>query len=472
MLFLLILGFTDLSPGNPAVTRMAAIMAWVAIWWLTEAIPLGASSLLPFVLIPLLGIAPVKTIAAQYMDPVIFLFIGGFLISFAIEKHGLHRRISLRILSAVGRSPGMILLGVMLTAFVLSMWMSNTATVMMLISAVTGLIDQLSDHLQNEQQRKKFATAVLLGLAYAATCGGMATLVGTPPNMVFYRSYLETYPLAGDMDFVKWFVRGFPAALLMAATAYFIIRFLFIRGFSKFRLKRSEFAGLRRQLGRMSRNETLVAVIFIATVILWFTRDSIEAGNFRFTGWAELLNLGDMVQDSTVAVAMAILLFLIPAQGNGGERLLEWEDAQRLPFHIILLFGSGFALADGFRISGLSHWLAQQLQGLQGVPVWLVILGIVATVTLISEFASNVASIQLTLPVLVSLQEVLQVHPLVLMVPATLAASLGFMLPVATAPNTIVYGTGQIRTGEMMKAGFILDLAGIAIISLLTYFYF
>jgi sodium-dependent dicarboxylate transporter 2/3/5 len=456
----------DLSPGKPEVTLMASVALWMAVWWLTEVVHLAVTSLLPIVLLPLLGIADSKTVAFQYMDPIIFLFIGGFIIAFAIERWNLHQRIALKILSAVGTRPSNILLGVMCTTFLFSMWISNTATVMMLISAVLAVIAQVDTHVSNVKHRNSLASALLIGLAYSATIGGMATLVGTPTNMIFVRVYQEKFPHATTMDFTSWFVIAFPVALVFLLFTYLLLKWMFIKKDTTMAIDKDFFIQEYRKLGKMSYEEIMVGSIFMITAILWFTREDIDFGGTKMLGWGNLFGKSkEYLHDSTVAIVMALLLFLIPSKKEKGRPLIGWNDATRLPFDIILLFGSGFALSKGFELSGLSQWLALKLQGLQGVSVSLIILGVCAVVCLISEFASNVASINLVLPILVPLQTVLNVHPLVLMIPATLAASLGFMLPVATAPNTIVFGSKRITVIEMMKAGSVLDVVGILLIT-------
>jgi solute carrier family 13 (sodium-dependent dicarboxylate transporter), member 2/3/5 len=457
--------FADLEPGKPMVTAMAAVALWMAIWWLTEVVHLAVTSLLPFVLLPLLGIANSETVAFQYMDPIIFLFIGGFIIAFAIERWGLHQRIALRILSVVGSKPSNILLGIMFTAFIFSMWISNTATVMMLISAVMAVIVQVEKHVCDKDHCKSIASALLIGLAYSATIGGMATLVGTPTNMIFVRIYDANYENDVDISFISWFKLAFPIALVFVIFTFFLLKWMFIRKGSVMAIDRDYFSDEYRMMGKMSYEEKVVGVIFVITAALWFTRKEIDFGTFVMPGWGSLLGKSkEYIHDGTVAIFMALLLFLVPSKKEKGKALMGWDDASRLPFDIILLFGSGFALSKGFELSGLSGWLALKLKGIQGFSVPLIILGVCAVVCLISEFASNVASINLVLPILVPLQQVLDVHPLMLMIPATLAASLGFMLPVATAPNTIVFGSKRIRVRDMMKAGAVLDVAGIILI--------
>lgn len=458
--------------SHPYIMMMAGITVWIALWWLTEVIHIAITSLLPFVLLPVCGISDIKIIAAQYMDPVLFLFIGGFFLAFAIEHWGLHKRIALKILSVTGRNASMLLLGVMLTAWIISMWISNTATVMMLLSAVLAVVYQIEHHIPNKTHHRKLASALMIGLAYAATIGGMATLVGTPTNMIFYRAYMEAYPTAGNLTFLSWFKIGFPVSLLLFIATWLTLRSRIPKKELKDVFDITIFKESYKKLGKMSPDEKRVGIIFIVTAVLWFTRADIPLGSFTITGWSKLFKNQSQFQDSTVAIIMAILLFIIPSKTIPGKKLLEWKETSKLPYDIILLFGSGFALARGFEDSGLSHYLAAQLQVLQGVnPVWIILM-VCVLVTAISEFASNVASIQLVLPILVSLQQAMHLPPLLLMIPATLAASLGFMMPIATAGNTIVFSSGHIKTGEMALAGFIANLTGILLITLICYITF
>lgn len=443
--------------------RMAAIAIWVALWWLTEVVHLAVTSLLPFLLIPALGIADTTTIAKEYMDPIMFLFIGGFIIAIAIEHWQLHKRIALRILMAIGKSPANILAGVMGVTYFFSMWISNTATVLMMLPAVMAVIHQVE--LQTEHHANKIATGLLIGLAYSATIGGMSTLVGTPPNMIFYRFYEKSYPQNEDMDFTSWFAIGFPISILFLIVVYFVLRRMFIPKKDNHLFDILYFKKEYEKLGKMSYEEKWVGLIFAITALLWFTRTDIDFGGFTMPGWKNVFTYPENIQDGTVAIAMAMLLFFIPSKNQKGKMLIGWDEAKKLPFHILLLFGSGFALAKGVEVSGLSKWLALQLDFMKNVPPFVLTLSVCIVVTIISEFASNVASIQLTLPVLLPMVSNLEVHPLLLMLPATFAASLGFMLPVATGPNTIVFGSGKIKVADMMKAGLFLDIIGILIIT-------
>ena len=457
-----------LGPAFSPQAWMGGLILWMALWWMLEPVHLAVTSLLPVVLMPALAIADVREVAAQYMDQVIFLFIGGFLLAFAVEKHGLHKRIARFALSKAGTSPKRVLFAVMLSTWFVSMWVSNTATVMMMLAAVMAIVQALTAQWHDEPDKaQRFGAGLLMGLAFSATIGGMATLVGTPPNMVFYRFYLSHYADHGGIDFVRWFTMAAPVSLLFLLLSFGILSLLFMPKSD------AQTTGIENEKTPWTAAERRVGLLFLLAVLLWFTREGFQAGSFRLPGWSLLFPKPGWIQDSTVAVAIALLLFLIPGKSgpilrhSQREKLLEWKDAAKLPLHVILLFGSGFALAIGFEQTGLSNQLAAKLSGLRDIPLWQLQLIVVLLVTPVSEFASNVASIQLVLPVLLSIQNGLGMDPLSLMLPATLAASMGFMLPIATAPNTIVFGAGRIRSAQMMRAGLLLDLTGICLIMLL-----
>lgn len=446
---------------------MAAVAVLMASLWLTEAIPVAVTALLPAILFPLLGILDSKQTSMQYMDPIIFLFIGGFIIAYGIEKWMLHERISLRILMSVGSKPSRILLGIMITTFLISMWISNTATTMMLYASVMAIIIKIENNI-NGKSAHGISTALLLGLAYSASIGGMGTLVGTPTNMIFYRMYKEQYPLNSDVNFFSWSAIAVPIALILLLITFLLLRFMFIRKNESLEFEKDFFRESYRKLGKITYEEKFIGIIFLITAVLWFTRADIEIGGVNFKGWSGWFGTPEYVTDGVVAVFMATLLFFIPSKQYKGQTLLVWKDITRLPFDIILLFGGGFALAKGMEVSGLSSWLAASLSFASKVNLILFILIMCAVVTVISEFASNVACIQLMLPILISLQKETGIDLLILMIPATLAASLGFMLPVATAPNTIVFGSKKFRAAEMLRAGFWIDVAGIIIITLIS----
>lgn len=461
---------TELDTSNPLVTKMAAVVVWMSVWWFTEVVHLAVTSMLPIVLLPIMGIVDSKTTAVQYMDPIIFLFIGGFIIAFAIERWELHQRIALKILTVVGTSPQHILLGIMLASYLISMWISNTATVMMLLSAVLAIIVQIEKHYADAVHAKKMASALLIGLAYSATIGGMATLVGTPTNMIFYREYVERFPANNDMNFFSWFIIGLPLSMLMLLMAFVVLRYTFLNKTHTLSIDSNYFKDAYHRLGKMTYEEKIVSVIFILTAVAWFTRADIDFGNFSLKGWSNLFPQKNYLTDSTVAVFMALLLFVIPSKAEKGRAIVVWEDIKKLPFDIILLFGGGFAMAKGFEVSGLSTWIASNIAFGDTTNVYFAVFVLCVLITIISEFASNVACIQLMLPVIAALLANMNLHPLVLMLPATLAASLGFMLPVATAPNTIVFGSNRLRVKDMIRVGLMLDVIGVIIITAFTYF--
>jgi sodium-dependent dicarboxylate transporter 2/3/5 len=387
-----------------------------------------------------------------------------------------------------GNTPSKVLLGVMLTSYLVSNWVSNTATVMMLIPAVLAIVHQ--KELYAEAHRKSISSGILIGLSFSATIGGMGTLVGTPPNMIFAGIYASSFPNGQPVTFLNWMMFGIPFSATLLAVSYFILKKMFIPPHRNVQFDMSYISGQHRALGKMLYEEKAVLSIFIITVLLWFFRAEIKLDMFTIPGWSNLFGeYASYIKDSTVVMFTSFFLFLIPAGKNSPhasvatlptqtetktftdktgptENLLEWKDVSKLPLNIILLFGCGFAMAKGFEVSGLSNEIAIRLHILQGMNIVFILLGIMVLVTVLSEFASNTASIQLVLPIIIPLAATLGINPLLLMLSATFSASLGYMLPVATAANTIVYGSGEIRTRDMMKAGLILDLVGILLLLL------
>lgn len=442
------------------ICNMAFITAWMAVWWLTEAVEIGVTSLLPFVLLPLMHIMKAEEVAAQYMEQTIFLFIGGFFLAYAMEKWDLHHRIAYRIILFTGNSPSRILAGIMLTAYIISMWISNTATTLMLVAAVAAIANH--KELFKGQKQEDIAAAFLIGLAYSATIGGMSTIVGTPTNMIF-TGYWEThYPLREPISFLRWCAFGIPFSLLLLFTGFLVLKKMFhIKNISS---DKSFIRNKYEALGQVTREQKIVMFLFGITVVLWFTRAGFDLGTYKIGGWEAWFPKG-YIKDSTVAICTAICLFVLPSRQKG-KFILEWNDVKKLPFHIILLFGGGFALAKGIELSGLGDTLAAQLQFFKDYPLWMLIAALALLITLLSELASNVATITLMLPILASLAEAIKVDPLKLMLPATFAASFGFMLVIATAPNTIVYATGHFQSRKLLRAGMWMNLAGIMLLTL------
>lgn len=465
---LVLLVFFDLDPDNPAVTRTAAVAALMAIWWITEAIPIPATALLPVGLFPLLGIMPGKTVAATYFNNIIFLFIGGFIMALAMQRWQLHRRIALRIILLIGASPKRLVLGFMVATAFLSMWISNTATTMMMVPIAMAIIIKLKDSFPGRAVTR-FAVGLLIGIAYSASIGGTATLIGTPPNLSFTRIFAIYFPNAPDITFAQWFQFGLPFAAVFLILAWLILTLIFVPDRKALGAGTEIFKREHQRLGKMSSEEKVVLVLFAAMALLWLLRSDIPVGGFVIPGWSTVLPVPAFIDDGTVAIAVAMILFLIPSRSNKGQRLMDWETATKLHWGIVILFGGGFALASGFKESGLSVWFAEQLTGLGGTPPVVLVASVCTMLTFLTELTSNTATTEMILPLLGSLAVAIKTNPLLLMIPATLSASCAFMLPVATPPNAIVFGTGEVNMADMMKVGIILNFAGVVLITTFIY---
>ncbi len=452
---------TDLDPGHPAVTRMAAVAVLMALWWVTEALPLAATALVPLVALPLLGIAPAKVVAGSYINSTIFLFIGGFLIAQAMERWHLHRRIALAVVGIFGGRPGALVLGFMMATALLSMWISNTATTVMMVPIAVAILDGLALD-EGEASARAFAVALLLGIAYAASIGGVATLVGTPPNLALARIYQISFPGSPAIAFGQWMLLGVPVALVMLLAAWLLLTRGLYPQLNGLRLSLDALHRERLALGPVTWAQWSVALVFGLTALLWIFRKDLDLGFARIPGWSGWLPWARGIDDGTVAIGMALSLFLLPArEGRGGTRLLEADAFGRLPWGVVVLFGGGFALAKGFADSGLSAWLGGHFLGAGHLGRMTLVATVTSGVTGLTELTSNTATTQLILPVLAAAARGVGLTPLQLMVPATLAASFAFMLPVATPPNAVVFGTGRVRIGDMVRAGIWLNLAGI-----------
>jgi len=460
---LLVILLVDLDPEKPAITYTAAVALWMVIWWLTEAVPLAVTALLPVVLFPIFKIMPGLEVAGFYFNNVIFLFLGGFIVALAMERWQLHRRLALTIIAALGSSPRRLLLGFMVATAFLSMWISNTATTMMMVPIALGALARLEASDNNQSPR--LAVALLLGIAYAASIGGIATLIGTPPNLAFARIYAITFPEAPEISFTGWFTFAFPLSLIFLALAWGGLS-----TWASWRRPAAEidgklFADELAGLGPMSREERLVLVHFVALALLWLTRGDVNLGSITVRGWGSLLGLSGYVDDGTVAVAVAVSLFLFPSDRSPSGRLMDWRTAKALPWHIVLLFGGGFALARGFTASGLSQWVGANLAGLSHYPPVLIVATLCLAVTFLTELTSNTATAELLLPVLAAVAVSIDIHPLMLMVPATISASCAFMMPIATPPNAIVFGTDRLTIPQMARMGIMLNFTGVALIT-------
>jgi sodium-dependent dicarboxylate transporter 2/3/5 len=470
-LAVILLVFTDLQPGSPLVTRCAAVAVWMATWWITEAIPIAATALLPVAMFPLLGIMSGKATAGTYFNNVILLFIGGFIIALAMERWDLHRRIALRIILLIGISPHRIILGFMVATFFLSMWISNTATTMMMVPMAMAIIVKMKDTYGPEKVHR-IAVGLLIAVAYAASIGGTATLIGTPPNLAFARILTITFPHAPDISFSQWMIFALPMAVIFLVVTWLLLTKVFVGKAAGLETDSSIFREELAQLGPLRYEEKIILVAFGLVAFLWLFRQNIALGAFTIPGWSHLFPQPKFIDDGTVAICVSLLLFLIPSkQRSGGPRvrLMDWKTATRLHWGIVILFGGGFALAAGFEQSGLAAYLGNQLAGLKQLPPLLIVVAVCALLTFLTEVTSNTATTQIFLPILAALAAAITINPLLLMIPATLSASCAFMLPVATPPNAIVFGTGEVRMQDMVRVGIIMNMIGIILITATIY---
>ncbi len=454
-LLLQILGSPESMPAT--AFEVLCVTIWMAIWWITEAIPISVTALLPIVLFPLTGAVDIETTSAAYGHKYVFLYLGGFILAIAIEKWDLHKRIALNIINLMGTNIKFIILGFMVATAFLSMWISNTATSVMMLPIGMAIIAQVKDNPNTPQnENKNFAKALMLAIAYSASIGGIATLIGTPPNLVFAGVVEELYGI--EISFTKWLFLGFPISILLLFISW---KYLTSKAFSFEQKKlpggKKEIHRLLRELGHISSQEKKVIVVFGLTAFAWISRSFLLQPFFPF------------LDDTIIAMISGICLFLIPVKGESGK-LITWEDAMKIPWGIILLFGGGMALAKGFGDSGLALWIGEQLTNLENLPLILLVFVLVASVNFLTEVTSNLATTAMLLPILATMAIALELHPYFLMVGATLAASCAFMLPVATPPNAVVFGSGYLRIPDMIKTGLWMNLISIIIISLIIYF--
>jgi sodium-dependent dicarboxylate transporter 2/3/5 len=440
----------------PAPWHVAAVAMLLAIFWLSEAIPLAATALLPLALFPTLGIAPVAAAAAPYANPLVFLFLGGFLIALGIERWNLHRRIALMVLSHVGAREDRQVAGFMIATAGLSMWVSNTATAVMMLPVAVSIIPRDAQGRVTPENRG-FAAALLLAVAYSASIGGISTLIGTPPNALLAGFMLENYQV--EIGFAEWMVLALPLSLLMLVVCWLLLtRLLFPVGRHELPEARAAIRRALHELGPASRAEKRVAVVFALTALFWISRPVLAS---RFPGL--------QLSDTSIAMAGALLLFLIPSGLGKGEFLLTWEYAERLPWGVLLLFGGGLSLAAAVQDTGLAEWIGGQLSGLGGWPAAALVLAVTVLIIFLTELTSNLATSATFLPVVAALAVSLHHDPLELAVPAVLAASFAFMMPVATPPNAIIFGSGHISMPQMVRAGIYLNLIGIGAILAVVY---
>jgi sodium-dependent dicarboxylate transporter 2/3/5 len=439
---------------SPEGMRTLGVAAAMATWWIGSDLPLAVPALLPLALFPALGVADSASVSAAYADKVVMLLLCGFLLALAVERWGLHRRLALHVLVRVGDRPSALTLGTMGITSVISWWISNTAATLMMLPIVLALVDQGARENQDAESNRRFAATMLLGLAWAASIGGVATPVGTPPNLVFQGIHARQFPDAPPVDFLAWMRFGVPIALLLLLLTWTLLDrvILPLPGDYRFGARETLRAELRA-MGRWTTAERRVLAGFATVCLLWVFRPILHA-------WG----LPKAVDDTTIGALGLVAFFLCPAGGGTGRALLTWEEGAKAPWDLVLLFGGGIALSAAFQSSGLTEWLAGRMTPLLALPPLLTMAAISLVVLAVTELASNTATAALVLPVLASMAKATGTDPLDLMVPATVMASMGFAMPVGTAPNALVVGTGRVSPGEMMRAGWKVDLLAVVVV--------
>jgi len=455
--FLIVLA---LKPGglSDAGSAVLAVAAWMSIWWISECLPLAVTALLPIALFPLLGVASTREAASHFANEVVFLYLGGFMLAAALERWHAHHRIALGVIGAVGTSSRRLVAGVMLATAFLSMWISNTATAAMMYPIAIAIGSLFGSDKAAHSQK----VALLLGVAFAASIGGMATLIGTPPNLILAGAAREL--IGVNLDFFSFLKYGLPAALILLPVCWALLVFVFHREKLELGAEGLEVLRARRvSLGRLQGGERLVMLIFGCVALAWFFREPKEIGSFHIFGLSSVV---PSITDAGIAVSGAILLFLVPGRAASGplQPLLTWREARTIPWDVLLLFGGGLSLAAAMESSGLAARIGVWMAGLQGMPLPVVLLGVALGTVIISELASNSATAAMGMPIAVSLAAALGQPPLLIMLVVGLSASVGFALPMATPPNAIVFGSGELTVKEMARAGLALDVAAILVV--------
>ncbi|MGB0886611.1 MAG: SLC13 family permease [Vicingaceae bacterium] len=449
---------------------MAAIVVIMAVFWIFEVVPIAVTSLFPIFLFPLFGILDTKSTALFFGKEIIFLFLGGLMLAQGIQNSNLHKRIALHIVKIIGSKPANLVLGFMVATAGLSMWISNTASVMVMMPIGLSIIEEIKDAKGNKEFLSKFAVALMLGIAYSADIGGMATLIGTPPNLVFMEMYHDLFPNLPTIGFSQWMMMGLPISIVFLFTGWLLMtKVIFRMPKSKVFKNQHVIKDLLKGLGKLRRDELASGLIFLLAAILWITGSDITLSNdFTIHGWRSTFGL-KMVSDASIAVATSLLLFMIPSKDRPKEMLLTWSKVRELPWGILLLFGGGFAIAGGFNSSGLSTIIGNVIANI-GIESPIIIVIIVCFVlTFLTEITSNTATTNLILPILAKASAVLGLDPRILMIPATLSASCAFMMPIASPTQAIVFGSGHVKIKQMIRAGVLFNFLGIIVVTGMFY---
>jgi len=456
--FFILLFSIDSSFISPHAGKVFAVAAWIIIWWMTEAVPIAITALLPLVLFPFLGVMKMSESAAPYANPIIFLFMGGFLLALALEKHRLHERIALSLIKITGTSGNGIIAGFMLATAFLSMWISNTATAMMMLPIAVSVINLLKSDPSHSYERlpkgeRNFAIGLMLMVGYAASIGGIATIIGTPPNVVLAGLLDQFYHQ--KLDFGKWMLIGVPLMVLVLFSAYVIItKILFPNGIKNVQGSDELIKMKLIELGSIRKEEKLVMVIFGITCLFWIFQQPIN-----------LLLGKDILNDTNVAMAGGVLMFVVPVDIRKMTFLLHWNDTEKMAWGILILFGGGLCLAQGLSNAGIIQAVGAKIASHSPSTQWLLV-GLITASVFITELMSNVALVQIFIPVVFGIAANLGVNPILLAMPVTIGASMAFMSPVATPPNAIIFSSGHMKVKHMMKAGILLNIVSIILIYL------
>ena len=458
LLFTLTLIFFKPEELSSEGVAVLATTLWVAVWWILEVVPIAVTAMLPIILFPITGAMELSTTTAAFGHKYVFLYIGGFTLAIAIEKWNLHKRIALTVINFIGTSVSKIILGFMVATAFLSMWISNTATTVMMLPIGMAIIIQLKDNPDTkEDENEIFGKALMLAIAYSASIGGIATLIGTPPNLIFAGILEEQYNI--EMTFSKWIIYGLPLSILLL-----FICWKYLTNFA-FKFKQKDFPGgkaeikrLLKNLGKVSYEEKTVLIVFCATAFLWITRSFL------------LSKLIPAIDDTIIAMASATILFILPTKNRTEKKIINWESAVKLPWGILLLFGGGLALAEGFKTSGLAEWIGTQITQFEHLPLFALLFVLILAVNFLTEITSNLATTAMLLPIMAPIALALDIHPFTLMVGITVAASCAFMLPVATPPNAIVFGSGYLTIPDMMRTGIFMNIISVILITIITYY--
>ncbi|MFT4791016.1 MAG: sodium-dependent dicarboxylate transporter 2/3/5 [Arcticibacterium sp.] len=454
---------------RPEAAKALGVTLLMAIWWITECIPIYITAFVPIALFPILGILDADLTTKNYGNNYVLMLLGGFFLAKSIEISGLHKRIALFIINKIGTSRRKIMFSFMLATAFLSFWIANVAVVLLMLPIALAIADKEEE---NKERNPKFALALMLAIAYAASIGGTGSLIGTPPNMVFAGVFSKVFPDLQEIDFLEWMKIGVPIVIIvLPITWLYLIKYFKISG---------NFAGSKEvideeisSIGKLSIIEKRVFGVFIFTALGWIFRKDIELNNFILKGWSSLLGVEEYVHDSTVAMISALLLFTIPSgqKDSTDNRLLNWESASKIPWGVTMIVGGGYAIAESFNVTGLATFIASKLSFISEYPSIFVLVTVITFIIFITEINSNTATANIFLPVLAAMAIAAQMNPLLIMIPATFACSFSFMLPSGTGTNAVIFGSNRVTIPEMAKCGLGLNLIGIILLTMLMYLY-